>query len=119
MIRLAMFLAMTATPLVAQNAETDGELAFNNHCRTCHSMNPGDNRLGPSLHGIIGKRAGTVKGYNFSSAFADSKVIWDEKTLDAYIKAPDSVVPGNEMKPYGGLPNPEIRAAIVSYIAGN
>lgn len=107
-------LALAATPALVQ--ETDGEVEFNNHCRTCHSLDDGDNRMGPSLHAIDGKTAGTSEGYQYSDALASSGVVWDAETLDAFIADPDATVPGNTMKPYSGLTDETVRAAIVSYL---
>jgi cytochrome c len=108
-------MAVTVAPAGAQNAA--GQLAFNNACRTCHTVKEGDNRLGPSLHGIIGKKAGTVAGYNnYSSSMKDAGLTWDERTLDRFIASPDDVVRGNNMKPYGGITAGEERANIIAYI---
>jgi cytochrome c len=103
----------------AAKAETetgDAQLAFNNSCRTCHSIREGDHRLGPSLHGVVGRKAGSVEGYGFSSAMQQSGVVWDEATLDAFIENPDKVVHGNAMKPYGGIDDPAQRGEIVAYL---
>src|SRR6266436_2250948 len=74
---------------------------FDNACRTCHTIKEGDNRLGPNLHKIIGRKAGSLPDYNFSSAMKSAGFIWDEEKLDHFIANPDEVVPGNNMKPYG------------------
>ncbi len=100
----------------AQDTE-DGKLAFNNACRTCHSMRPDDNRLGPSLHGVVGRKAGTLKGYTFSPAMQNSGITWDEETLDKFIANPDQVVRGNAMKPYGGIADEGERKKIIAYLA--
>jgi cytochrome c len=110
--------AAIAGPTRAQNTRNEqGQLAFNNACRTCHSIKDGDNRLGPSLHGIVGRKAGTAAGYNnYSSAMKDAGLTWDEPTLDRFIASPDDVVRGNNMKPYGGLSSAEERAHIIAYL---
>ena len=101
----------------AANAQTpDGQQAFNNSCRTCHTVKEGDNRQGPTLHGVVGRKAGTVEGYAFSSSMAQAGVTWDEATLDKFIEAPDQLVSGNAMKPYGGIPDPAQRKAIIDYL---
>jgi cytochrome c len=96
-------------------ANRDGKLAFNSSCRTCHSLDQGDNRLGPNLHAIIGREAGSEE-YGYSPAMDASNLVWDAKTLDRFIKDPQAVVPGNNMKPYGGISDAEIRASIVAYL---
>ena len=97
----------------AAAAQDYPQVAYNNHCRTCHSLDPGDNRLGPSLHGVIGREAGTLDGYRFSQSMAGSGVIWDEETLDAFIENPDAVVSGHGMRPYQGIADAAVRAAII------
>lgn len=95
----------------------DGKVAYNTHCRTCHSVDEGDNRLGPNLHDIVGRKAGEAKGYgNYSQALSKSNLTWDEKTLDAFIANPNKVVPGNNMKPYQGIPDAATRKAIIEYL---
>jgi cytochrome c len=101
---------------VAAAQDNRGELAFNNTCRTCHTLKQGDNRLGPSLAGLIGRKAGSVSGYPYSDAMKKSGVVWDEATLDRFIEHPDAVVPGNNMKPFAGVPAADDRAAIIAYL---
>ena len=105
-------------PQPSQAAEdTSGQLAFNNACRTCHIMREGDNRLGPNLHKIIGRKAGSLPDYAFSSAMKEAGFVWDEEKLDRFIANPDEVVPGNNMKPYGGLSSSEDRKKIIAFLA--
>src|SRR5215468_1874458 len=100
----------------ANGAVADNQLTFNNVCRTCHTLKEGDNRLGPNLHNIIGRKAGSVPDYGYSSAMKDADLTWDRATLDRFIANPDQVVPGNRMKPYGGLTSAEERAKIIAYL---
>ena len=100
---------------MADTAE-DPQVAFNNSCRTCHSAKEGDNRLGPSLHGVVGRKAGTAAGYKFSASMQGSNIVWDEKTLDAFITNPDQVVNGNAMKPFGGIADADQRGQIIAYL---
>ena len=98
----------------------DGEVKFNNHCRTCHTTKEGDNRLGPSLHNIVGAKAGASSGYpTYSQGLKSSGIVWDEKTLDQFIANPDSVIPNNNMKPYKGVTDKTVRASIVEYLKAN
>jgi cytochrome c len=100
-------------------AAEDGQLAFNNVCRTCHALGEGDNRLGPSLHKIIGRKAGSLSNYNYSSAMKRADLVWDRATLDRFISNPDQVIPGNNMKPYSGLTSTEERAKIIAFLEAN
>ena len=94
-----------------------GQAAFNNHCRTCHSIKKGDDRLGPSLGGIFGAKAGAGTGYaNYSQAMRSAGVTWNEATLDRFIADPEAVIPNNNMKPFKGIPDAAVRKAIVDYL---
>ncbi len=101
---------------VADTAGDNLQMTFNNACRTCHSPRADDHRLGPSLHGVIGRKAGSIAGYNFSSAMKSSGVTWDEASLDQFIANPDQVVHGNNMKPYTGISDAKQRGDIVAYL---
>lgn len=105
---------LAATPALAQN---DGQTAFNTSCRTCHTMKEGDNRQGPSLAGIVGRKAGSLPDYNYSSSMKQSGIVWDAETLDRFIENPDQVVNGNTMKPYGGITDAAQRRTIVDFLA--
>ena len=108
----------SALPQASQGDDAvSGQLAFNNACRTCHIVREGDNRLGPNLHGIVGRKAGSLPDYAFSSAMKEAGFVWDAEKLDRFIANPDEVVPGNNMKPYGGLPSSEERKKIIAFLA--
>jgi cytochrome c len=108
----------SALPQASQGTEgVSGQQAFNNACRTCHLVREGDNRLGPNLHKIVGRKAGSLPDYGFSSAMNDPGFVWDEDKLDRFIANPDEVVPGNSMKPYGGLSSSDDRKKIIAFLA--
>jgi cytochrome c len=103
-ITFLMLLEFSAVPQepARKGADTEsGQLTFNNACRTCHTTKEGDNRLGPNLHNIIGRKAGSQSNYGYSSAMKGADFVWDKEKLDRFIANPDEVVPGNNMKPYG------------------
>jgi cytochrome c len=113
----ALSLLASLAPVAAAQEESDeGKVSYNNACRTCHSMKPDDNRLGPTLHGVVGRKAGTVAGYQFTSAMQSSGLTWDESNLDQFIENPEKVVHGNGMKPYGGIADAAERTKIVNYL---
>ena len=58
-----------------------------------------DNRLGPSLYGVVGRKAGSLEGFAYSESLKDSGVTWDEPTLDKWIANPGAVIPGNQHEP--------------------
>jgi cytochrome c len=98
-------LTLLGSPVAAQEAarkgaDTEpGQLTFNNACRTCHTTKEGDNRLGPNLHKIIGRKAGSLANYGYSSAMKGADFVWDKEKLNRFIAKPDEIVPGNNMKP--------------------
>lgn len=116
-----LIVALAAPALAAQTAhaaDSDaGMLAFNNHCRQCHSYKEGDNRLGPSLYGVVGRKAGTAKGYgNYSDGVKNSGMTWTPEELDKWIANPEAVVPDNNMKPFPGVADAKQRAAIIAFL---
>jgi len=109
-------LAFAAPANLAVAQDDPGQVLFNNTCRTCHTVKEGDNRLGPTLAGVIGRKAGSLADYPFSDAMKKSGVLWDEATLDRFIENPEAVVAGNAMKPYTGVSSPEDRATIIAFL---
>lgn len=118
---LASALVALAQVILAQPQAigADGQILFNNACRTCHTVREGDNRLGPNLNRIVGRKMGTLPDYGYSSAMKRGDLIWDKSTLDRFMANPDQVVPGHSMRPYGGLASPEDRASIIDYLEGS
>jgi nitrite reductase (NO-forming) len=109
--------ASVATAAAATTGSGDaaaGRLVYRK-CQACHSMDAGKNMLGPSLAGIMGRKAGTESGYNYSPAMKQSGVVWDGNTLDAYLADPQKLVPGNKM-PFPGLKTDHDRADIIAYL---
>jgi len=84
-------------------------------CRTCHAVEEGVNRVGPSLHGIIGRTAGQVAGYNYSAANKASGKVWDNETLFAYLENPRAYIPGTKMA-FVGLRDAQQRADVIAYL---
>ena len=113
-----LLMSAIAPARAADDPASKGEAAFNNTCRTCHSWKAGDNRLGPSLAGIVGRKAGQQGGFAYSAAMKGSGVTWDEKTLDAFIANPETVVQGSNMKPYAGIPDATVRSEIIAFLKG-
>ena len=96
-------------------AEEDGERLFRSTCGICHTIQPGQNRVGPSLAGIVGRRAGTALGFSYSEANKNSNVVWDEVQLDQYLNDPKEFMPGTKMI-YLGMKDPEKRKALINYL---
>jgi cytochrome c len=114
---LSLPTSSTPEESTSQNAEvTAGQQVFNNICRTCHSTKEGDNRLGPHVRGIIGRQAGSLPNYSYSSAMKGANFVWDEEKLERFIAHPDETVPGNNMKPYSGLASAESREKLIVFL---
>ena len=95
---------------------TAGEAVFKSQCSICHSVQPGRNQVGPSLAGIVGRKAGQVPGFRYSPANKNSDLTWDAATLDRYLTSPKDVVPHTIMT-YGGLKDADKRANLIAYLA--
>lgn len=93
-----------------------GQVAFNTHCRNCHSMKPDDNRLGPTLHDIFGAPAGQAKGFANYSGGLTPDIKWDEATLDKFISDPKSVASNTTMTPFAGIQDAGQRKLIIDYL---
>ncbi|WP_354170948.1 MULTISPECIES: c-type cytochrome [unclassified Bradyrhizobium] len=113
----ALTLLLTAPASLAQQPASDdaAQQAFNNSCRTCHSVKEGDNRLGPNLNKIVGRKAGSLPNYNYSASMKEAGFVWDKDKLIRFMVKPDEVVSGNKMQPYGGV-SAEEAAKVIAYL---
>lgn len=92
-----------------------GKLVFA-QCRACHVTDAGVNRTGPSMAGIIGLKAGTIPGYNYSPANLNSGIIWTQEKMFQYLEKPQRVIPKTKMI-FAGLPDAQKRADLIAYLA--
>jgi cytochrome c len=85
-------------------------------CALCHTFEKGGARMaGPNLFGIVGERAGVRPGFAFSPAMKASGIVWTPETIDAFIAAPQKMVPGTRMA-FAGESDPARRRAVVDYM---
>ena len=115
----AMAYTLSSPSSLSQDSASQGneqQQVFNNACRSCHTIREGDNRLGPNLFKIVGRKAGSLPDYNYSTAMKGAGFDWDEEKLERFIANPDEVVPGNNMKPYGGLASADERKKVVAFL---
>ena len=80
----------------------------------CHSVAPGQNMIGPTLAGVVGRRSGTVPGFSYSAGAKDTHIVWNDGTLDRYLADPSAVIPGTTM-PAPGVDAAQ-RRAIIAYL---
>lgn len=106
--------SLAAAP-AAQAADAAKGKSVYNKCRACHTLEEGKNRIGPHLHNLFGRKAGTVAKYPYSSAMKKSGIVWDEKSLDAYLENPRKVVKGTKMA-FPGLRKAEERDNLIAYL---
>jgi cytochrome c len=84
-------------------------------CRMCHVTDAGVNKIGPSLHDIIGRTAGTAPGYTYSAANAGAGFVWTKEKLFQFLEKPTRVIPQTKMI-YAGLPDAQKRADLIAYL---
>ena len=115
LLRSLSVLAIATLSLAGAHAQdaAAGGMAFQ-QCAECHSPGASDG-AGPGLKGVFGRRAGTKDGFIYSPAMKKSTVVWDDKTLDAFLADPRAVVPGTSMG-YGGDDDAKERADLVAYL---
>ena len=110
----AAVIMLTASPSFAGGDAAKGKKVFNK-CRACHALKAGKKKLGPSLHGVIGRTAGSETYYKYSAAMKSAGIQWTEENLDKYLKAPKKFVPKNKMA-FGGLKKAKDRANVIAYL---
>ena len=99
----------------ADSSAATGEGLFKHKCGSCHSVELGKNRVGPSLAGVVGRKAASIETYSYSAATRSSGLTWDPATLDSYLTNPRAKVPGTKMT-FVGLPQANGRADIIAYL---
>lgn len=110
---VATLLVLASAPVWAEGDAAKGEKVYKK-CKTCHSLEAGKNKVGPHLNGVIGRAAGSVEGFKYSKALAESGLVWDEATLDSYLAKPKELVPKTKMS--FGLKKEADRQNVIAYI---
>jgi cytochrome c len=113
-IAAAILGTSAATGAFAADAAA-GAALFKAKCALCHSVVAGQNKIGPSLFGVVGRKSGSVAGFNYSDANKNSGKTWDDATLDVYLTNPKALVPGTKMV-FPGLPDAGDRANVIAYL---
>lgn len=115
--RIALLAALAATVAAPAFAQAPlagdperGSKLFSQRCTTCHV----NSEMGPKYRGLIGRKAGTVPGFDYSRALQEKGVVWSEETLERWLSNPDAFVPGNLMG--FRIRDPQERADIIAYL---
>ena len=87
-------------------------------CKTCHAIEAGVNKIGPSLHGVVGRKSGSIAGFNYSAANKNSGITWTPEKLFQYLEGPQRIVPGTKMG-FAGWTDPQKRADVIAYLKAN
>ena len=116
---LSAILLLIVTPALADGNVAAGEMIFQ-RCIVCHGKSDPAHpeRMGPSLHGIVGRPVASIEGYAYSNAmksFGETGAKWDEATLDQFLKSPMDFVKGTKMMVPGARRDTE-RADLIAYL---
>jgi cytochrome c len=111
---LALMMLLAAGAVRADGDAARGEKKFGD-CAACHKLEAGANNVGPSLHGILARKAGELADFRYSPAIKRSGITWTAETLDKFITDPQALVPGNRM-PYAGMAEAADRADLIAYL---
>lgn len=87
-------------------------------CKTCHVLEDGVNRVGPHLYGVVGREAGSVDGFNYSTANSESGITWSKDILFEYLEAPQTYLKGTRMA-FPGIKDAQERADLIAYLEAN
>jgi cytochrome c len=117
--KMRLSMTLLAMLLSAGSARADGdpvrgEVRFQ-ECAACHKLDSGANEVGPTLHGIFARKAGTLADFRYSPAMKRSGIVWTPETLDKYIADPQAAIPANRM-PYAGMADAGDRADLIAYL---
>jgi len=108
---VAAMLALAAADTAAADVARGQEL-YESRCGGCHSLDA--NRVGPAHRGVYGRKAGSVASFGYSAAVKNSTVVWEDRTLDAWLTNPQALIPGQRMNFRVALPVD--RADIIAYL---
>jgi cytochrome c len=88
-------------------------------CKACHDVEAGlPHKVGPNLHGIFGRTAGTAAGFKYTDAMVKSGIVWTPESMDAWLRQPGAMVQGNGMA-FPGIVNEADRASLIAWLLAN
>jgi cytochrome c len=115
-ILTALAVLLSTSAAMAAGDATAGKILFTQKCGICHSAVQGTNKIGPSLWGVVGRKAGSLDGYSYSDAMKGANRTWDEATLSDYLTNPRAKIPGVKMI-FAGLPDEADRQNVIAYLS--
>ncbi len=113
-IALAFAAALGGGTALAEGDAAKGKKVFKK-CKTCHTFDPGKKKIGPHLTGIVGRKSASVEGYKYSKAMKAVDIVWDEATLDEFLKKPKAFIKGTKMR-FAGLKKESQRQDVIAYL---
>lgn len=117
-LALAIFALCQATAGAAFAQDAGAGAKVFNRCKACHAIEEPKNKVGPHLDGIIGRKAGSLPDFSYSTAMkakGDEGLVWDEANISAYLIDPKGFIPKNKMV-FAGLKKPEDIANLIAYL---
>jgi cytochrome c len=112
----AIAVLLFATAAQAAGDPSKGQALFA-RCQVCHTADKGwPNRVGPNLFGVVGRKAGALPSYSYSTAMKKFGAVWDQPTLSKYLMGPSQVVPGTKMT-FAGFSNQQQADDVAAYLA--
>ena len=112
-VALDILTAMAASSAVAADVEA-GKTEFKK-CALCHTTEPGKNKIGPSLFGVVGRKSASLDNFAYSDAMKKFDHVWDDETLDKYLADPRALVPGTRMI-FTGIKDEKERQDVIAYL---
>ncbi len=110
-------MALAAVVAGGACAEDLGQAVFQQNCAPCHSIIRMQNRVGPSLFGVVGRATASISSFSYSSALRASSSVWSEAALNEFVSNPQALFAGTTMR-FSGLKQPADRAALIAYLKG-